>query len=294
MMQQRQTGSPAKRESWRRWLGLFLLSAAVSLVAACVMLSNRQLTQDLAAAQGVVRVGIILQRWPHFLAKEGQQTLGEDFITAQTIFYGPWQLARPVNPVAMDVAEVTDADLALVLAAALHKRGYEPLLLSDLPEAAAPRSVQELLARQEEAYPELDGFLFCYYAPTLFVASPELLPTGAGQRSVSLWELASKAGWRGNLIWSGKRLGQAPPHTMIHAFIYTSITLFRAKTHKEIWLTADSRVGGPIRPAIAECLPAPTEKDYRTDPAMIRRIMLNNLRCRLWHLLPEALPAAGQ
>lgn len=290
MVQQWQAGPLEKREGLRRWLALFLLSASVSLVAACVMFSNRQLTQDLAAAQGVVRVGVVLQRWPHFLAKEGQKTLGEDFITLQTIFHGPWQPAKPVNPLAMDVAEVTDADMAHILQLALLKRGYEPLLVSDLPEAAAPRTVREVMARQEEAYPELDGFLFCYYAPTLFVASPELLPPGAGERSLSLWELAGKAGCRGNLIWSGKRLGQAPPHTMVHAFIYVSLTLFRAKTHEELWLTADSRVGGPIRPAIAECLPAPTDRDYRTDPAMIRRIMLNNLRCRLWHLLPDALP----
>ena len=274
----------------RRWCSLFLVSVSLSLLAACVMLSNRQLTQDLAAAQGVVRVGVVLQHWPHFLAKEGQKTLGEDFITLQTVLHGPWQPARPVNPLAMDVAEVTAADVAHILQLALLKRGYEPLLVSDLPEAAPPRTVKELLARQEEAYPELDGFLFCYYAPTLIVASPELLPPGAGERSVSLWELAGKAGRRGNLIWSGKRLSQAPPHTMVHAFIYISMTLFKAKTHQELWLTADSRVGGPIRPAIAECLPAPTDKDYRTDPAMIRRIMLNNLRCRLWHLLPEALP----
>ncbi len=290
MVQRWQAGPTEKRDWFRRWLSLFLLSVSVTLVAACVMLSNRQLTVDLAAAQGVVRVGVVLQRWPHFLAKEGQNSLGEDFISPETVFRGPWQRAQPVNPLAMDVAEVTDAEVAQILELALRKRGYEPLLVSALPEETAPRTVQELLARHIEVHPELDGFLFCYYAPTLFVASPELLPPGARQRSVSLWELASKAGRRGNLIWSGKRLTQAPPHTMVHAFIYVSLTLFKARTQQPLWLTADSRVGGPIRPAIAECLPAPTEKDYRTDPAMIRRIMFNNLRCRLWHLLPDALP----
>ncbi len=282
-----QADQAALRERLRHWLSLVLCSLVVSQAAACVMLSNRQLTHDLAASRGVVRVGVVLQHWPHFLAKEGRNSLGEDFIDLQTRFAGPWQPAQPVHPLAMDMAEVTADDVGQVFLVAMRKRGYEPVLLS-LPPAATPPRVEDLLRRYEESYPELDGFLFGYYAPTLFVASAELLPPGAGQQSVRLAALASKAGRRGNLIWSGKHLTQAPPHTMVHAFIYTSLTLFKAKTHESLWLTADSRVGGPIRPAIAECLPAPTEKDYRTDPAMIRRIVLNNLRCRLWHLLPDA------
>lgn len=264
---------------------LFSLTALLS----CVMLSNRQLTEDLAHARGVVRVGVILQRWPHYLTRPDQNFLGEDFIRLTTVFGGPWQPAVRPHPRALDVADITDMDVAQTLLQALRRRGYEPLLLSDFPEPATPRTVQDIIDNQEATHPEIDGFLFCSYAPTLFVASPESLPAGAGQRSISLTELAAQAGRRGHLIWSGKGLPQASPHTMVHAFIYVSLTLFKARTHQPLWLTADARVAGRLRPAIAECPPGPTEQDYRADPAMITRIMLNNLGCRLKHLLPEAL-----
>jgi len=55
-------------------------------------------------------------------------------------------------------------------------------------------------------------------------------------------------------------------------------------------MVADARVGGRIRPRVAECPPGPTDLDYWTDPDMTVRLMLRNLRCRLWHLFPDAFP----
>ncbi len=251
------------------------------------MLSNRQLLEELATARGVIRVGVVLQRWPHFLSKPEQSFLGENFIGAQTVFGGPWQPAASLDPLAMDVAEISDAEVGEALLWALHRRGYEPKLLNLVP-GSDTATVKELLERYGESHPDLDGVLFCYYAPTVFVASPAMLPAGAGRRSVRLADLTGSASG-GGLIWSGQRRGRAQPDTILHAFIYTSLTLFRLRTQQPVWLTADSRVGGRIRPAIAECPPGPTDQDYRADPAMVQRIMLNNLRCRLWHLLPDAL-----
>lgn len=115
------------------------------------------------------------------------------------------------------------------------------------------------------------------------------LPAGAKQQSISLLELSqSLHPGADDFIWSGKRLAQAPPETITHAFIYVSLTLFNARDWQPLWMVADSRVGGKIRPSITECPPGPTDRDYWTDTAMVARIMLRNLRCRLWHLIPDA------
>lgn len=253
------------------------------------MLSNRAYTREAAVARGVVRVGIFLQRWPHFLARTDQNFLGSDFITAHTPFFGPWKPADNINPHAMDVLDITDADVSKTLMAALLARGYEPYLIPALPKPGSPQTVQELMESYQQSDQEVDGFLFCYYAPTLFVTDTNLLPAGAKHKSIGLEALSQslQPGAR-DFIWSGKRQAQAPPQTITHAFIYVNLTLFNARDWQPLWLVADSRVGGKIRPAVAECPPGPTDRDYWTDPAMVQRIMLRNLRCRLWHLLPDA------
>jgi len=276
---------PAKFGLQWRWV---LLGCLIISLSSCVMLSNREYTREAAAARGVIRVGIFLERWPHFLAKTDQNSLGSDFITDHTIFFGPWKPAENINPHAMDILDITDEDVARKLMDALIDRGYEPHLISELP-GAEQKTVQSLMESHLQSNKEVDGFLFCYYAPTLFVTGTNFLPAGGKHQSIGLSELSqSLHPGAGDFIWSGQRLAKAPPQTITHAFIYVNLTLFNARDWQPLWMVADSRVGGKIRPSITECPPGPTERDYWTDPAMVERIMLRNLRCRLWHLLPDA------
>jgi hypothetical protein len=234
-------------------------------------------------------VGIVLERWPHFKAHPDQNSLGSDFIRDRTPFFGPWQPAQNIDPHALDVADVTDADVARTLIEALRARGYEANLISLPLDPEAAITVQEFLEKYGSPEQGVDGWLFCYYAPTLFVTDKQFLPAGAQKRSIGLTELAQVMGREGNLSWAGKRRAQAPTQTISHAFIYLSMSLFKAQDGPPVWMVADSRVGGRIRPTVTECPPGPTDGDYPADAAMIRRIMLSNLRCRLWHLLPDAL-----
>lgn len=283
------------RQPWRRrfWGGsqmraVFLGCLAICL-SACVFMGNRVLRQDLASARGIVRVGIVLQRWPHFLAQPHQNSLGSDFIRGQTPFFGPWQLSQNPNPYAMDVADVTDADVARTLEEALRARGYEAHLISLPLDPETGTTVQEFLEKYGSPEQDVDGWLFCYYAPTLYVTDKQFLPSGAQKRSIRLAELTQVMGREGNLSWAGKRRSQASAQTISHAFIYLSMSLFNSRDGQPVWMVADSRVGGRIRPSVIECPPGPTDRDYPADAAMVQRIMLSNLRCRLWHLLPDAL-----
>lgn len=285
---------PGGRPGWVRLGGrpevkaVFLGCLALWL-SACVFMSNRVLRQDLAPAQGIVRVGVVLERWPHFKAQPHQNSLGSDFIRDRTPFFGPWQPAQSPNPYAVDVADVTEADVARILVAALRARGYEAEVISLPLDPEAGLTVREFLEKYGSAQQGVDGWLFCYYAPTLFVTETPSVPAGAQQRSISLAELAQVMGRDGNLIWAGKRRSQASPQTISHAFIYVSLSLFNAQDGQPVWMVADSRVGGRIRPMVTECPPGPTDRDYPADAAMLQRIMLNNLGCRLWHLFPDAL-----
>lgn len=281
---------PWRQHFWSRpqVRAVFLGCLAICL-SACVVLSNRVLRQDLAPAQGIVRVGIVLQRWPHFLAQPHQNSLGSDFIRDRTPFFGPWQPAQSPNPHAMDVADVTDAHITLTLVEALRARGYEAELISLPLDPEAGTTVRDFLDKYGSGRQDVDGWLFCYYAPTLFVTDKQFLPAGAQKRAIGLAELARGMGREGNLSWAGKRRSQASVQSISHAFIYFSMSLFSAQDGQPVWMVAESRVGGRIRPLITECPPGPTDRDYPADAAMVQRIMLNNLRCRLRHLLPDAL-----
>jgi hypothetical protein len=75
---------------------------------------------------------------------------------------------------------------------------------------------------------------------------------------------------------------------MSHAFIYLSMTFFKALDWQMLLAEADSQVGGKIRPWIPRCPPPPSDKDYLADPGIIRELMVNNLKCRLRHQIPYA------
>ncbi|MBM4286980.1 MAG: hypothetical protein FJ135_02315 [Deltaproteobacteria bacterium] len=260
-------------------------------LSSCVMLSNREYYQEKAATQGIVRVGVVLQRWPHFLAGPDQNSLSSDFIQDRTRFLGPWKPSDNINPRAVDVLDLTDVDVARTFMEVMQKRGYEPFLMTAIPGIEPDNTVAHLLENFQSSPLAADGFLFCYYAPMLFVADPAMLPADARNRSLSLWEVsyALQPGTP-KFTWSGQRMAKAPAHTITHAFIYVSLTLFDARNLRPVWMVADARVGGRIRPRVAECPPGPTDLDYWTDPDMTVRLMLRNLRCRLWHLFPDAFP----
>ncbi|HAY22226.1 MAG TPA: hypothetical protein DCY27_08675 [Desulfobacterales bacterium] len=276
-----------RQNHWTVLLLIYFIFSASS----CVMLGNREYAQKAAPARGVVRIAVFLQRWPHFLSRDDQNAAGDGFIRDQTLFLGPFKPADRINPRAMDVLDITDADIAQSIMEVMIDKGYDPYLVSVLPSPQEKLTTNSLMARYRLVDDEVDGFLFCYYTPTLFVADSTFLPKGANRRSVGLYELAGSLDpSAADFIWSGQRQSQAPPRAITHAFIYLSMTLFNARNWQPLWMTADANVWGRIRPAIAECPPGPTDRDYWTDPAMVHRIMLRNLRCRLWHLIGDALP----
>jgi hypothetical protein len=75
---------------------------------------------------------------------------------------------------------------------------------------------------------------------------------------------------------------------MSHAFIYLSLTIFKASNSDTLMSVANSQMGGKVRPWVPQCLPAPTDDDYWASPGVIQNLMVDNLKCRLSRLIPDA------
>jgi hypothetical protein len=274
----------------RSLVQLFLTITVFWVIPSCANLSDRQYVQDNPQYRGIKRIVVFLQRWPAYLQLPGQSDLGEDFIKKNTHFLGPWEPAASLNPRALDIRDIDDTLMGEVLLEALTSKGYQPFLAEALPgPPAAPLSVAAIMAQYQVMDAGVDAFLFCFYAPTLYLSHPPAGPATPGTRSYSLLEAIDlvDAGSQG-VTWAGPRAALAPKNSISHGFIYISMTVFKALDWHLLWEVAGSKAGGRTRPWIPQCPPGPTDRNYWADSGIIQTLMVNNLRCRLRHLIPNA------
>jgi len=268
---------------------LYQLLALLLILPSCSFFSNRDYVQAHPEYQGTRRIVIFIQRWPFYLQRPGQSEVGADFIKTRTLFYGSFEPAAHLNPRAIDIQDIDDHLIGEVLVKVLKKKGYEPFIVDMPPAASGADTAANLMARYQALDRQVDAFLFCFYSPTLFLAHARSTPQDRGTRSYGLEEIIQilQPGSR-SVIWAGPRVALAPPNSISHAFIYLSLTLFKALDWQPLLEVADSQVGGKVRPRLPECLPAPTDLNYWADAGIIQRLMLQNLECRLRHIIPDS------
>jgi len=266
---------------------LYQLLVLLLILPSCSFLSNRDYVQAHSAYHGTRRIVIFIQRWPFYLQRPEQNDLGADFIKTKTLFYGSFEPAAHINPRAIDIQDIDDHLIGEVLVTVLKKKGYKPFIADIRPLASGAETVAMIMARYQALDLQVDAFLFCSYSPTLFLSHAQLTPQDRGTRSYGLEEIIQilQPGSR-MAIWAGPRAAMAPPNSISHAFIYLSLTLFKALNWQPLWEVADSQVGGKVRPRLPECLPAPTDRNYEADAGIIQRLMVQNLECRLRHIIP--------
>lgn len=269
------------------------LHAALGLVAgllalpACTPMSNRSYVERHPEYRGIERVAVFVQRWPVYRQIQGQGEMQLEFISKSTPFLNAWSPADRLPPRAVDVADIDDALMGELLLEALRNKGHDPFLA----EAMAPgrETPAGVMGRFLTVAPEIDAFLFCFYAPTLYFSRDDKAPADRGSRSYSLAEIIRTLNPRGDqVVWAGPRAGRAPPDSISHAFIDLSMTLFKAGDQQVLWTVSGSQVGGRLRGMVWNCPPEPTEEDYPVSAAQIRRLMVDNVRCRLRRLTPQA------
>jgi hypothetical protein len=261
------------------------------LVTSCTSLSDKQYVQQNPQYRGVQRIAVFLQRWPVYLQQSGQSDLDAEFIKGTTHFFGPRAPAGNSNPRALDVRDIDDGLIGDVLLDALKKKGYQPFLAQALFDpAGTPPPVQTLMAEYQAIDPGVDAFLFCFYAPTLFLSNPLAGNLPSSSKSYSLQEIVDLVGPEsGGVTWAGPRAALAAKNSISHAFIYVSLTMFKASNWRPLVQVAGSQAGGRPRPWVPLCPPAPTDQNFWADAGIIRNLMVNNLECRLRHLIPIAL-----
>jgi hypothetical protein len=265
-----------------------MLILAILLLPACVGLSNREDLKKYAPLLGVQSIAVFIQHWPVYLEKSGRHNLGEDFIKPQTIFFGPWQRASQMPPRALDIQDIDTTQIGKIVVRILEEKGYQVFLANPSLEDSQ-ETVDRLMAQYQEGHPPIDAFLFCYFAPTLFVSQAREAPPGHTKQSYSLAEIVGTLSPATDaVIWVGQRDQNSPANSISHAFIYWAMTMFNATTGQPIMLQADSRGGGPIRPWVRQCPPAATSKNYPASAAIIRNLMIDNFTCRLRHEIPFA------
>lgn len=236
-----------------RWLVAILICF---LLSSCTSLSNREYIQQYAPFQGIRRIAVFIRHWPAYLQKPDQGDLGDGFIKTKTIFSGPWQPAAAMNPRAIDIQDIDNCLVAEILVSELESKGYQVFLMDTL--ASESVSVEMLMAQYQAINPPVDAFLFCYYAPTVFVSKAQATPKEHERRSYSLQELVQLLEPGGDaVIWVGTRSPGVPDNSISHAFIYISMTFFKALNWQTLLAEADSQVGGKVRPWIPRCLPTP-------------------------------------
>ncbi len=261
----------------------------ISLLPSCAFLSNRDYIQQHPELRGVRRIAIFLQRWPVYLQKRAQSGLGEDFIKTKTDFYGAWQPAAQIDPRAVDIRNIDDDLMGEILIQAFESKGTQVFLVDLKPLNAESLTVEALMAQYQVINPAVDAFLFCYYSPTLFVSRDQNLPQDHVRKSYSLREIMQLLSPGSDaLIWVGNRHPHSPPHSMSHAFIYLSMTMFKRLNGQTLMAVADSQSTGKVRPWSPRCPPGPTDLDYQADARIIQDLMIANLKCRLHHQLPDA------
>jgi len=268
-----------------RWLAIFLCFLPFS----CTFLSNRNYVQQYQVYHGIRRVALFIQHWPGYLQLPNQDNPGADFIKESTLFTGPWQPAGFINPRAVDVRDIGDEAVAHLFIRVLTEKGYQPYVAGIFPSQPGPITVAEIMAKCQAMDRDVDAFLFCFYSPTVFCAEAKAAPKDHQRRSYGIQELIGILNPGANkVIWAGPQAALAPSNSISHAFIYISLTMFKAHDWRPLWEVADSSAGGRLMVAVAACPPGPTDQNYWADAGIIQRLMNNNLRCRLEHLVPDA------
>ena len=267
----------------------YLLVVIVSLLSSCTFLSNRNFVERYPMYHGVRRVVIFLQRWPAYRQLPGQNDLGANFIRKETPFFGPWEPAASLNPRAVDIQDIDDALVGELIVKVLENKGYQPYRSAVVSPPAGGLTVAGIMSNYQAVDSQVDAFLFCFYSPVVYLAEARAIPPEQGRRSYSLIEVNRmlRPG-ADSVTWAGSRAALAPKDAISHAFIYISLTLFKALDWQPLIQVADSQASGKPRPWLTQCLPAPTDLDYSADPTMIQRLMCDNLRCRLRHLFPDS------
>jgi hypothetical protein len=194
-----------------------------------------------------------------------------------------------INPRALDVQDIDDSLMGEIILEALQRKGYQPFLAEVGPVGATPATVETMMAQYQAMDSGVDAFLFCFYAPTIFLSHPPDRHLALSNRAYSLQEIQALLG-PGNqgVIWAGPRAALAPKNSISHAFIYVSMTMVKALDWHLLWEVAGSQAGGRNRPWIPQCPPGPTDQDYWADPRIIQTLMVSNIKCRLRHLIPNA------
>jgi hypothetical protein len=277
-----------------RWQGSLRLTISLALggvllLSSCTFLSNQNYTHQYPEYRGIKRIAVFVQRWPAYLQLPNQNEPGSAFIKKSTLFTGPWQSAGLMNPRAVDVIDIDDNLVASLLIQVLTAKGYQPFLSGVLPSQPGPITVAEIMAKCQAINRGVDAILFCFYSPTVFCAEAGAILKDHQKRSYSLQEIIESLNpGRDYVLWAGPSAAQAPPNSISHAFIFVSLTLFKALNWQPLWETADSQIGGRMRVKLAQCPPAPTDQNYPADAGIIERLMCTNLTCRLRHLIPDA------
>ena len=266
-----------------------LALGGILLLSSCTLLSNQSYIRQYPEYRGIKRVAVFVQRWPAYLQLPNQNDPGADFIKKSTLFTGPWQPAGLINPRAVDIQDIDDNVAATLLIQVLTEKGYQPFLSGVLPLQPGPITVAEIMAKCEAINRGVDAILFCFYSPTVFCAEATATPKDHQKRSYGLQEIIEILNPGSNYVtWAGPRAAQAPPNSISHAFIFVSLTMFKALDWQPLWEVADSQIGGRMRVKLAQCPPASTDQNYPADAGIIQRLMCSNLTCRLRHLIPDA------
>lgn len=260
---------------------------SVLMLGSCTPMSNRPYVERHPEYRGIRRVAIFLQRWPVYCKFRGEGETEPGFIKTDTPFLNAWEPADRPNPRAVDVRDIDDGLMGQLLLEAFRNKGYEPFVAE--MTFPAVETTAGIMAKYQVLDPRVDAFLFCFYSPTLYFSHPGKVPPGHHLRSFSLQEIVHSLNPKGDgVVWAGSRAGRARPDSISHAFVYLSMTLFRAADYRVLWTVADSQVGGRLRVLVWDCPPEPTDQDYWADIKTIRRLMVNNVRCRLRYLIPDA------
>jgi hypothetical protein len=269
------------------FFSLVSLFTGMLALTACTPMSNRSYVERHPEYRGVNRVAVLIQRWPCYRQLPGHGEMQLEFITKSTPFLNAWKPAERLPLRAVDVEDIDDAMMGALLLETLRDKGHTPFIA----EVISPRQemVADIMAKYLLVDPQIDAFLFCFYSPTLFFSHAARTPLDRGNRSYGLAEIIHALVPHGNkVIWAGPRAERAPSDSISHAFVYLSLTMFKAADRQVLWTVTDSQVGGKLRGLVWDCPPEPTEEDYWADAALIRRLMMNNVRCRLRRLVPQA------
>jgi hypothetical protein len=266
-----------------------LVMVVLLLLPSCTLLSDQSYVQQHPQNRGIKRVAVFIQRWPGYQQLSHQNNLGADFIKESTLFTGPWEPADSMNPRAVDIQDIDDEKIGEILIKVLTDKGYQPFLSGVFPPQPGPITVAEIMAKCQAINPWFDAYLFCFYSPLIYFARAQETPKDHQERSYTLQEVVETLNPGGNtIVWAGPRAGQAPPRSISHAFIYVSLTMFKALNWRPLWETADSRIGGRMQVQLVQCPPGPTDLNYPADAGIIERLMCANFTCRLRHLIPSA------